>query len=365
MSPACVRYVRDMGYDERCFTATLVDLAVKGAIRIEVDDGVYPLDRKGDGEAELTAAERGVVTHLLSAGRLELKRGRSTAERMKKSIKALSRSLDRQYRGKMFLLNRAFMITGIVLSAIAVLLAALVGPPAAIAGFAFMAVWLSLWTVGVWALVLQAARSWRRFFGRSRSAFERIGSGFGAVFTTLFAIPFVGGEIAGLAMLAITTSVWMIPILLALVGLSFLFFHLLKQPTAAGRKLMDDIEGFRMYLETAEGDDLRGSRPPDLTAEVFERFLPYAIALEVENDWAEHFDEALRAAGRAPDSYRPAWYTGSSSWSDLGASGFASSVGSSMASAVSSSAVAPGSSSGGGGGGSSGGGGGGGGGGGW
>ena len=91
--------------------------------------------------------------------------------------------------------------------------------------------------------------------------------------------------------------------------------------------------------------------------------MPYAIALGVENRWAERFQGVLAAAA-AQGQQGFAWYSGSSSpWNDT--DGFVSSVGSSLASTVSSASTAPGSSSGSGGGGSSGGGGGGGGGGGW
>ena len=99
----------------------------------------------------------------------------------------------------------------------------------------------------------------------------------------------------------------------------------------------------------------------------FERYLPYAIALEVENRWADKFADVLAAASADPtrrDSQSFGWYSGSSNaWSNP--SRFAGTVGASLASSVASASTAPGSSSGSGGGGSSGGGGGGGGGGGW
>ena len=96
---------------------------------------------------------------------------------------------------------------------------------------------------------------------------------------------------------------------------------------------------------------------------MFEKYLPYAIALGVENRWAERFAGVLAAAA-AQGQQGFAWYSGSSNpWSNP--TGFADSVGSSLASTISSASTAPGSSSGSGGGGSSGGGGGGGGGGGW
>jgi len=122
-----------------------------------------------------------------------------------------------------------------------------------------------------------------------------------------------------------------------------------------------------MFLGAVDGDRLNRAAPPQQTPAVFEKFLPYALALDVEQDWAEKFSAILGAAGTAPGSspgvYSPSFYSGSS-WNGFTGTSFASSFGSSLISAISSSATAPGS-GGGGGSGGSGGGGGGGGGGGW
>ncbi len=150
--------------------------------------------------------------------------------------------------------------------------------------------------------------------------------------------------------------------------LAYVFYHLLKAPTALGAKTLDQIEGFRTYLDTAEKERLEYLHPPEVTPQVFEKFLPYAIALDCENSWSAKFEaEAARAAeasGQHATAYYPIWYSGNS-FSRLGAGGFASAIGASVASAAASASTAPGSSSGSGGGGFSGGGGGGGGGGGW
>jgi len=127
--------------------------------------------------------------------------------------------------------------------------------------------------------------------------------------------------------------------------------------------VLDRIMGFRQYLSIAEGPRLdRMTGAPAPTVELFERYLPYAIALGVENEWAEGFQDKL-AAAQAAGQQGFGWYAGHSSpWSNPGS--FASTIGSGLASTLSSASTAPGSSSGVGGG-SSGGGGGGGGGGGW
>ena len=144
-------------------------------------------------------------------------------------------------------------------------------------------------------------------------------------------------------------------------------FFLLKARTIAGRKVMDEIEGFKQYLNVAEEDRLDYLHPPEKTPELFERYLPYAVALNVENRWAERFAGVLAAAAAA-GAATAAWYSGSRDIaSDPGA--FADRIGSSLSDTVSLASSAPGSSGGGssgsGGGGSSGGGGGGGGGSGW
>lgn len=155
-----------------------------------------------------------------------------------------------------------------------------------------------------------------------------------------------------------------LPVIAVLVLMNALFYWLLKAPTRQGRRVMDKIEGFKMYLGTAEKDRLDRMRAPEVTPEVFEMFLPYAFALGVENVWCQRFEDQLKKMNQSPNDYHPTWYHGHG-LAHTGLSAISQDLGSSWSSAISSASTAPGSSSGSGGGGSSGGGGGGGGGGGW
>ncbi len=141
------------------------------------------------------------------------------------------------------------------------------------------------------------------------------------------------------------------------------FYYLMRAPTQRGRRLLDKLEGFKLYLEVAEQEDLDLRNPPEKTPELFERYLPFALALGVEQAWSAQFASVFSALQAGGNDYHPHWYRGHFNSMQLG--NFADNVGSSLDSAISLASVAPGSSSGGGGGGFSGGGGGGGGGGGW
>jgi uncharacterized membrane protein len=150
---------------------------------------------------------------------------------------------------------------------------------------------------------------------------------------------------------------------LILLVLNIVFFFLLRRRTVEGRKLQDEIEGFKLFLSVTEKDRMNFHNPPGKTPELFEKFLPYALALGVEQNWAEQFSKVFEEMSKTANGYHPAWYVGND-FNTLSAVGFATNFSGSFSHAISASSTAPGSSSGFGGG-FSGGGGGGGGGGGW
>lgn len=147
-----------------------------------------------------------------------------------------------------------------------------------------------------------------------------------------------------------------------LVATAMLISRFYRVYTPAGRKLQDEIDGFEMYLTTAETERMKIiGTPPTRTPELYEKYLPYAMALGVEEQWTQQFAPLFEKMAHEGRAYIPYWYTGRS----FRAESFGSELRSSFQSAISSASAPPGSSSGSGGRGSSGGGGGGGGGGGW
>lgn len=292
-SPASLRYIRQMYYDDKVMTAAIVNLAVKGYLDIRKRGKTHSLHKRdtgtlrpamAPGEEELYAAlfkESDAVTlkddnHKVLGGARSIHRD----------------SLQADFKGNYFRTNTLLIVPAAVIVIVTMLIAL------------------------------------------------NTGSG-----PTLF--------------------------VLAAIGLSFLttavFAVIMKRPTIRGRKLLDEMIGFKDYLEIAEKDELNLRNPPTKTPELFEALLPYALALGVDQQWSEKFASAL-ASIRNPDgsAYSPSWYKGK--WNSSNLSKTTQGLTGGLSTAVASSVSPPGSSSGfsgGGGGGSSGGGGGGGGGGGW
>ena len=341
-TPQEVRYLDGLGTcDNTSLSAAVLHLAVQRAITIAESQGkVYTLT-KGDG-SKLDGAETRLLEALFKGGS-ELILVPANHSTLAAARSVLAKDLAAQV-GSCFARNTGVWAIGLLVTLIPLGISLLDVRDKQIA--LFMMLWLSIWSVGCGALSFSVFKAWQ-----SKNMLA-------AIPLTLFSIPFLAGWFFGMWMLMHSASPWVCGLYAAGITLCIVFYHLLKRPTPEGQKLRDQILGFKKYLSVAEADRLGLENPPERTPQLFEKFLPYALALGVEQAWSEQFADVLATASHDLDS-------GTSATGLVLPLAVASSFTSSFSSAISSASTAPGSSSGSGGGGSSGGGGGGGGGGGW
>jgi len=289
-SPASLRYIRQMYYDDKTMTAAILSLAVKGYLRINDLGSKHTLFKlePGAGVPPLATGEAELYEALFRDGK------RVVLEQDNHALLGAARaahrsSLVKDYKRHYFRINGLLNLPSVL---------------------------VALASTGL-ALV-------------------------------------VGGRL----------SIAMIVVIVAMFLTVGFFGVIMRRPTPRGRKVLDELLGFKDYLEVAEKDEMNLRNPPEKTPQLFEAYLPFALALGVEQVWAEKFAAVLGAIrGPRGGGYQPSWYSGAWDSSRIGSN--IGSVSSGLGSAISSSVTPPGSSSGGGGGGFSGGGGGGGGGGGW
>ncbi len=86
-------------------------------------------------------------------------------------------------------------------------------------------------------------------------------------------------------------------ILSGAIGVAFAF--VMPARTVSGARTMEDVLGFEEFLSRAERDRFERMTP---TPELFESYLPYAMALGVERRWVAAFDDIYTQS--------PAWYRG-------------------------------------------------------
>ncbi|MCP4386261.1 MAG: DUF2207 domain-containing protein [Hyphomicrobiales bacterium] len=376
ISPALAGYVRDFGWRGgwREFTAAALSLAVKGLMVFDDSGEDIVLSRT---EADLPAkglppGESAIYRWVKGRGG-KVTINKSSGKSLSSAFKGFKSAVENENRGRFFKRNTGYLILGLALTALVIFLVLVFGDlPEAEIGLLIASVVIGVF-LGVFVIPLV-----RALLG-SRSVGTTVAVGFNLIVLVVIGAGFVstiGGVGAvlpdgyGTSLLrAIAANGFPLMLVVGFAAMNGVFYYLLRAPTAAGRVVMDHIEGLELYIRTAESNRMNLVGAPDLDATQFERLLPYAVALDAEKPWSEAFEAAFSRA-QSTDSgrsgYRPAW-RGGHGW---GGRSIASSIASTVSSAQSSfvsSIPAPKSSSSGfsGGGGSSGGGGGGGGGGGW
>lgn len=366
ISPALVNYIDNKGFSGAGWTAlsaSALDLAVRGYVELDDLDSSITIRRtKKPLEGKLQSGEAALMAEIPSAGNA-LVIDKANGKRVESVGNRFRQAIEKEHRNKYYKANAGYTSFGIGLS-IAVVAAlfifgdldedvyALIFVPT------FFSVFFGTFTVGLVNL-----------FRGGRSLFSKI-----FAIVALAFIGFIALSTLGLMLI----SMWMdleathqFPVLIAFGGIltiNLLFFFLMGAPTPLGRKLMDGIEGLRIYLTLAEKDRMNMAGAPTMSPSHFEKLLPYAVALGVEKPWSQAFETwlATAAAGAAAAAYSPGWYHGSN-YGNFGdrIGGFSSSMASTIASTIPAPPPSNSSSSSGFSGGSSGGGGGGGGGGGW
>ena len=317
-SPAMVGYLEDKRLSDRDFGAGIVGLAVARHLKLIHTDGTYRLIRQAGGQPVTDLETRfegalfglGDELSISEIGRNRIVRARAALENLLRRA-AMPALLCREPR------NVRPAVT-IAVAAIASTVAALVLGLGGLGGaIAFL---IGVAVLGSLLLALAATPA-----GRGRWIPFVVGVAF-------LAVGLAAAYANGLWLLIVAASV------AATAALAAASFRRLTVPTAEGWKCRDEIEGLKLFLGVAEADRLRVLNPPDFTPALYEKLLPYAIALGVEMVWSRRFAAALAAS---QIDYQPDWYDGSHPWNRSDTAEFSSDLGGGLSTAIAAAATPP------------------------
>lgn len=360
-SPASMGYLQKERYTSNLLTAALVNLCIKGYTKIiETESKAFlkifsskkfTIQKIKEPDSSLPQEELGLMKNLFS-NRSEVTLDGDYDPKLQKTVSKFKASLAKQHEdfvnkgnnGNLVLYPFLFLsfiyFVGLLLTALKT------------DEFGFMIVGFFIYIIIVVIYFVCT-----KVIGRVPwKGFKSI---FLIFFVLTFTIPFLGMGFS-MSIEPDFKYCFQFAIICLLIFLGFQYF--IKRPSEEKLQSKSLIEGFKMYMGAAENEQLKFHNPPKMTPEIFEKYLPYAMVLDVDDIWGKKFETALLAAAAG---YTSSWYVGN--YANLHT--FGSSLNNSLSQSISSGSTAPSNSSSGGsgsgGGGFSGGGGGGGGGGGW
>lgn len=365
LSPAALSYAHFNGFKSGKkgvglpFIAALLSLGVKRFLLIDEDGRGKVTLRRGTAAAQrdppaLPAGEQALFSGLLQ-NRKEMILDKHNGPALQSAVGRLRSAISSEYAGRYYSANIGWFIPGAILAISTFFIGLfLQDPPEDGILYLIPVLMTSLFGGGVWI----AGRSLFKESGAGSRIMGGVLIVLGmAVFLIGVLVVFVPGDLPVYRLVGALLIIGCVTMIM--------MTWLLGAPTPVGAKVLTDIKGFKLYLETAETNRLNMRDAPEMSEELFERFLPYAAGLGVEKPWSEAWAAHLaRVAPERERDYQPQWYHGNS-WSPGNIGAAAASSVAAVSAAMAASMPQPKSSSGSSGGGSSGGGGGGGGGGGW
>ncbi len=335
MSPAAVRYVYKGRCDSTCFTANLIDMAVKGTLKIKEKKGDYLLEKLPTDEDKLTEDEREMYNALPE---LWL---RSRPRNLMPVVKGLEETLSHTYQ---YLFKRIHFELGTLLSSIGIGIAIFLvknfpmldiarimsmyflarsvksGKIGSISRFAMFLVYLIPF---VFALTIF-------YFTLLMATFILSTNKSSSLYSALILLDWIFIAVAPIIVIFLpdkTKKIVAIMFVGTIILISYVFepethyfalimmlivelnmsFSKCVNFSKKGQEMINRIIGLKVFLQTTEKERLKALFPKDSLPQIFERFLPYALALDVAETWVNKFAEDLKAL-----RYEPKWYEGPS-----------------------------------------------------
>lgn len=316
LSPAELSWVYGRAFggfsDSRAVTATLFRLGLCRRLRIEEADGVITLvklqQESGASDDDFQTGERTLLRHFL-----ERYPRISWDWRSKRVIQdgttALNEVLSKRSLGRIFQSHSKISIVGFVLSVAALTLFYLLAEPTDVWGIGVGVHYIASWILGALSVALYPHLTGR---AENISFFNLISMLVLAGFSVLLMLELYDHATTRTVGDASAERASMLAA--AAMGGSLAIFALnISKLTPLGRKVLEQMEGFRSYLLADGNERLTVVDVPVVTTERFERLLPHAIALGLERSWSEMFAKHLEeTVSREEPQYRP-WFSDGSS----------------------------------------------------
>ncbi|MBI5634722.1 MAG: DUF2207 domain-containing protein [Nitrospirae bacterium] len=282
-SPAIARRLVTMGYDRTAFSSALLNLAAEGLLRLTSQAGRYFVKRTEKQAVGLAPDETTLLEALFKSS------SGSAPQRSRQELDAITihRAYRAHRRALRLMVNRQYFTRNLLYVIPAVLISlGVVAINAEIVDIGGTYI-RELIGLGLWMLLTGFIT---RFLMRKKVLELRKPSKLvylALLFPpVLYAVAVVVSQ--SVEVFNIMKFMFFVPLFIMMTG-HVVFIFLLRAPTELGRKALDEIEGFRIFLARAEGDRLDRLHPPEKTPALFQAYMPYALALGVENRWSEQF----------------------------------------------------------------------------
>jgi hypothetical protein len=284
LSPAMLRYIWKETFDDRTFWAGVLNLVAKGLATLHSNNGVAFIRATSiaNQENSLPLEEKILWDDLVRGHTRKDIAVNMLNPKTTLAITDMAEALHREAVGRWFQENRHIAIGGGLLSVAALCVAA---SPRSRDQWGALILGLAVMAPGAFYLFFISQRIWDVIRAAKLHCDWTILRREAMLMTML--LPCVAAIILSGVVVGATFGWQVFAAALLLAVLNVAFLRWMKLPTDEGKQVLAEIEGFRDFLNSVERLPMGRADQPADHAGVYEKYLPYAVALEVEQAWGD------------------------------------------------------------------------------
>lgn len=297
-SPGVLYYAISKKADAKSLFIMLTSMASKGFLKLaENENKTFQAIKTTDNESSLSAIEKKIAKALFSKGSTSFDFNQANALVLTRLQKNVANSLKKEYDRKFVTMHQSYFWFGILMALVAVIFISTLS----------LFGWATFFTaLGCVALVVPLY-----FLGTALYA-ETKGIPFktawkSAVLLGGIAAPLLIAEFFLLYFYAIqTTPLTAVMLFLTVICIS-VFHSLLKSPSLLGKSVLENTEGYRLYLSDQSDTLLSAMRnATQKIKSLYSKHLPFALAFNLGKLWTQRF----AAFADEENTLKPDWYNG-------------------------------------------------------
>ena len=298
LTPAVLNYAVKKEITSRSLLIVLLSMATKGFLSFSEDgNGDLLLVKETDKETGLTSFEKHIAGKLFTKDNTSFALTHANSLRLTRLMTDLEKHLTREYRKKFTVFPQGYFWFGILMAIIAVVSVSsmsLFPQLTAITALASVIVLIPASFIGGKIYAEIHKKSWKDNKGKLFKL-------------ALIALPLLICLIYLFVYYSIQTT-WLTAVfffaLLICIGV---FKTLLRSPSVLGNSILENIEGYKLYLSSQDDTLLSMMRNAESKIKaLYGKHLPFAVALDLDQPWTRRFV----AFSEQENLLKPDWYKG-------------------------------------------------------
>ncbi len=304
LTPAVLNYALTKKISPKSMFIILLDMAAKNFLAFdEQSDGKLILIKQTDKETDLTALEKKIAKKLFIKENTSFTVTNATTLQLKRLMSEIEKKLIKEYRKKFTVFPQTYFWFGILMAVISVLAVSAMSLFPVITAVTSAVCAVCLIPISVFCLKLFAGMRGLSFKENSKRLLKSAALLLLPVMISVILFVFYSLQTTPL------TALFFFALLIC-IGV---FKVLLRSPSVLGKSLLDNMEGYKLYLSSQDDTLLNVMRNAEQKIKsLYNKHLPFATAMDLDQLWTRRFV----AFSETENQLKPDWYKGKLPFTD-------------------------------------------------